>query len=354
MEPARDDAAPHGALEIRPVVEGDEPAILELLRLTVGQTSGSRKTEAFWRWKHAASPFGRSYALCAIDPERGSLAGLRALMWWSFQGPDGSLIRAVRPVDTATHPDYQRRGVFSSLTRRATADLGAGDAAFIFNTPNQNSLPGYIKMGWEVVARWPLYMRPARWLAVGGALLSRRGNAGQAEETETLPRWQAFRGRYGDEVAGLIESNESGRKRVGYRTLRTLSYMDWRYGAHPDVEYVVHAVNDSAGLVGAAVGRVVPGPRGLRAFLLTELMSRFPSASASARLLRSLFGATRADYLVAHFADGTFERAALVRTGFLRAPRRGYTFVAYPLAASAADATDANRWDLSIGELEIF
>ena len=86
----------------------------------------------------------------------------------------------------------------------------------------------------------------------------------------------------------------------------------------------------------------------------TEMLLRTPTRRAGVRLLKSLLRASGSDYLVAHFAPGTIERRALVRAGFMRAPGRGYTFVARPLNQAPEDPTLPGSWDLTLGELEIF
>jgi GNAT superfamily N-acetyltransferase len=347
---------------IRNQGEADEAALLDLLRITVGETSASRKTTEFWRWKHVDNPFGPSYSVCAWDEATGQLAGLRTLMRWAFRGLDDTTHLAARPVDTATHPDHQRRGVFSALTRFSVEQVSAGETRFIFNTPNANSLGGYLKMGWSEVARWPLFMRPVRWLRCGSALLSREAEG--ASETDSVagngsvPRgmgaWRDLVNGRRAEVAALIAANEAGRARVGYRTARSVEYMDWRYGAHPGIAYGVHEVSDARGLSGVAVAREVGGMAGLRALLVVELLLREPSPRNAARLVKRLIRTTESDYLVAHFSAGTFERQALLRNGFIPVPGKEYTFVARGLDPVTPDPTRATSWDLTLGELEIF
>ena len=61
---------------------------------------------------------------------------------------------------------FQGRGIFSMLTRRALEDL-RHEADLVFNTPNEKSLPGYLKMGWQVVGQVPIRVRirrPIRFL----------------------------------------------------------------------------------------------------------------------------------------------------------------------------------------------
>src|SRR5207247_2560043 len=109
----------------------------------------------FFRWKHVDNPFGRSFMLVAEAEER--ILGLRAFMRWRFAA-GGREVGAVRAVDTATHPDFQGRGIFSLLTRAALDSLPA-DVGFVFNTPNEKSGPGYLKMGWHEVGRIPIAIR---------------------------------------------------------------------------------------------------------------------------------------------------------------------------------------------------
>lgn len=346
---------------IRDHDSGDESELLNLLQLTVGETAASRKTSDFWHWKHRLNPFGESYSVCAWDEENSSvarLAGLRTLMHWSLRSPHGTRYDAARPVDTATHPEHQRRGIFSALTRFAIADLENRGTSFIFNTPNSNSLPGYVKMGWQRVARWPVYIRPIRVLRVGRRLVARRSSAsppsrGGTSDAALVP-WRKFLDEHGNDFEELVSRHERLRTHVGYRTERSLAYLNWRYGSHPEVEYGVLPAFDDQGLWGAVVAREVRGVLGLRALTVTEMFLRMPTAQMGSRIVGTLARATSCDYLAAHFSVGTIERRALFRSGFLPVPGRGYTFAARALNPVPLDPTKPTSWDLSLGELEIF
>src|SRR2546425_1227972 len=62
--------------------------------------------------------------------------------------------------EPATDPAYQGRGIFSGLTLHAIDELTREGLHFIFNTPNDQSLPGYLKMGWQIVGKLPVSARP--------------------------------------------------------------------------------------------------------------------------------------------------------------------------------------------------
>jgi len=137
---------------IRKASEIDIPKIIELLKISLGETL-IPKSEAFWKWKHLDSPFGKSPVLLA--EENGQLIGVRAFLKWEYS-ENGKFHRACRAVDTATHPDHQGKGVFKNLTLSLIDELREDGVALIFNTPNSKSTPGYIKMGWEKWGKLPL------------------------------------------------------------------------------------------------------------------------------------------------------------------------------------------------------
>ena len=115
------------------------------------------ETAEFFRWKHLENPFGRSYMLLAEAEGDGGLPLVHAMAIRRGR----RTVTAVRAVDTATHPDHQGRGIFRLLTTTAIEALRA-EADLIFNTPNDKSLPGYLKMGWRRVADVPIRVRVRR------------------------------------------------------------------------------------------------------------------------------------------------------------------------------------------------
>lgn len=123
----------------------DIPQIVTLFELCLGSDGGA-PTVAFWNWKHHQNPAGNSPVILAWDGDL--LIGIRAFMCFKFHDKKG-VFKAYRPVDTATHPDYQGKGIFKKLTLQLIEDLQSiNEKAFIFNTPNSQSKPGYLKMGW--------------------------------------------------------------------------------------------------------------------------------------------------------------------------------------------------------------
>jgi hypothetical protein len=161
------------------MTDGDVPAVVELLDEALGPAPGGVDRRALFEWKHLRNPFGRSIALVAeLD---GRVVGLRCFMRWRLAGVAGArALTAVRAVDTVTSTSVRRLGIFSRLTTEALATCEAEGVALVFNTPNDSSRPGYLKMGWEVVTVWPVWLRARRpdRLAMAGLRRDLRSGAG--------------------------------------------------------------------------------------------------------------------------------------------------------------------------------
>ncbi|MEO5967788.1 MAG: GNAT family N-acetyltransferase [Ferruginibacter sp.] len=142
-------------MEVKAAEFNDLPEMISLLKKSLGEGL-IPKSEAYFKWKHELNPFGKSKIL--IAKEDGKIVGLRAFMKWKWK--DGNeTITAVRAVDTATDPAFQGKGIFKKLTLQAVEECKAEGCGLVFNSPNENSRPGYLKMGWEDEGRMPLLIK---------------------------------------------------------------------------------------------------------------------------------------------------------------------------------------------------
>lgn len=214
-------------LDFRPAAPEDVPAIVALTRLSLGEQS-TEKSEAFWRWKHEQNPAGPSPVLLAWAGDR--LVGVRAFMRWTWT--DGRRdYRALRAVDTATHPDYRGRGIFKQLTLRLIEECKREGDDFIFNTPNEQSRPGYLKMGWRQVGKLPVRVAPLRPLQLVKTKLLNRPLSPPRNEAPHLPDLLET----GPQLGWLEELGSVG----PWRTPPTPEFLRWRYLDCPARDYRV-------------------------------------------------------------------------------------------------------------------
>jgi GNAT superfamily N-acetyltransferase len=316
-----------GDVTIRRARDGDIDQILLTLRAALGETPLLKRTPELWHWKHTINPFGSSLVFVAESQDR--VAGVRALMRWELVTPDGRLIKCARPVDTATHPEFLRRGIFRTLTMTALDAARDEGIQLIFNTPNQKSAPGYLGMGWQSVARLGVLIRPR----LGRAL--RPPSDGAPSIAAIAPSMKALHD------IGLMVSD---RAPVGLRTPRSEAYLSWRFGAHPTASYGYLEDAQGAGLVGRASER-----NGQSELVVSDLLG-----SPSPGLIRAAAHSSRSRYLAGWFAPASPERRIATRGGMLPVPfLRTLHLVALPLTDLGFDVFDLHRWDLSTSDLEL-
>lgn len=196
----------------RPGTEEDIPQIILLLRESLGE-SLIPKSEALWKWKHLDNPFGKSPILVAEEEDK--IIGVRAILKWEFN-QEGKTIRACRAVDTAIHPDFQGKGLFTKLTLDLIDQISADGIQLIYNTPNTQSLPGYLKMGWEKWGNLPLKMK------------FHMGSSGSKKEFSS--DWSTIQN-----LISEIEKKENSPSRIQTRLVP--GFLNWRYANCPLFPY---------------------------------------------------------------------------------------------------------------------
>ncbi len=224
-----DDFSP---MEIRAASEEDIPRIVELLKISLGE-SLMPKSHEYWRWKHMDNPFGKSpVLLCWQDS---TLIGVRAFMRWNWI-KGGLVYRALRAVDTATHPEHQGKGIFKKLTLSLVNNcIGLGDH-FVFNTPNSQSRPGYLKMGWEDAGRLPVVVSIQRPFSI--AINFFRETELSRHDNSQLKYYLDHPG-----LSSLVQGHSLSTNAIITNT--TISYLKWRYLSVPVTQYV--AIGDENG-----------------------------------------------------------------------------------------------------------
>jgi hypothetical protein len=319
-------------LVVRPATADDRHHILELLERALGWDDDLRH-ESLFAWKHERNAFGASPAWVAWDGDH--LAGFRTFLRWEFDRGDQT-IRAVRAVDTATDPKYARRGVFRRLTLHALDELQTDDASLVFNTPNDQSRPGYLTMGWQVVGRIVLAARPRK----PGGLIRMTGARVPADlwSTESAGGEPAATVLEDDAaVSELLGSQPRGRAMV---TRRSMKYLQWRYGSAPlDYRAVVLHHDAAAGLAFFRVRR-----RGTaQEAALCEVLAPEGHRARARQLVREVARASGADYVL---------RVAGHLDGCVRLPHQGPVLIWRPLRG--APRLGRRDWDLALGDVELF
>jgi GNAT superfamily N-acetyltransferase len=324
------------SIEIRAAAPSDRTAVLDLLALSLGWSS-DEYFDAFYSWKHEQNPFGPSPAWVAVAD--GRVVGFRTFLRWEHRVAGGEVVRTVRAVDTATHPSHQGRGIFRRMTLQALEDHRAGGVDFVFNTPNDQSRPGYLKMGWVSVGRLSPSVRVA-----SPSSLARLVRARVPADLWSAP---ASGGRPALDVLadpGLADLLASLAASPGLATHRTPDYMRWRYGFGPLAYRVVTL--DGNVRAGLAVFRLRRRGAALEC-ALCEVLTPGDDPRARRALIRSVARECGADYLV------RLGGPSVDLSGFVRLPRQGPVLTWYPLA-DRPPGRYLREWSMTLGDVELF
>lgn len=324
-------------LVLRPATGVDEEQILALASRSLGWGPEPRWAELF-RWKHDRNAFGTSLRWVAMDA--GRVVGFRAFLRWEFVDTGGRVRRAVRAVDTATDPDYRGRGIFRRLTLSALDHLAAKGVDFVFNTPNDQSRPGYLKMGWAVVGR-PAVMA----LPTGPSGLVRLAGARTAAELWSEPCAAGTDAAEALAAPGAVQLVDLLGPPTGLTTNRTLGFLRWRYGFE-ELRYRALALGSDVA-DGLAVFRLRRRGSATEATVTELLVPHGANAGRRRRrLLRRVAARSGADYvLVGH------DRSLLAT------PAVGVPGVGPTLTWRGVDEQQApllSGWTLTMGDLELF
>ena len=320
---------------VRCAEPADRGAVLRLLGPTLGWSSDD-SFAAFYAWKHEQNPFGPSPSWVAVDGHE--VVGLRNFLRWEHVAPGGEVLRTVRAVDTATRRSHQGRGIFRRMTLHALDDLRAEGVAFVFNTPNDSSRPGYLKMGWTQVGHLAASVR-----LTSPASPWRMARARVPADIWSVP---STAGRPATEVLaspGLAELVGSVAPPGRLSTHRTPAFLRWRYGFGP-LGYRAVTLGDDV-RDGVALFRVRRRGSALEC-ALCDVLAPAADPGAHRALVRSTARTSGADYVI------RLGGPAVDRVGFVRAPR-GPVLTWRPLRDGTAGGR-VDDWALALGDIELF
>jgi hypothetical protein len=210
---------------------------------------------------------------------------------------------------------------------------------FVFNTPNDKSRPGEMKMGWSEVGRLATAVRPR----------GVRGVRRMLDAKAPADRW-SIASDAGDDASGVLadasieELVTSLPRPRGLSTRRTSSFLRWRYGFDLLRYRAIAAGDDIA--AGVAIFRLRRRGSAVEAALCDVLVPE--GAPGTARdLERAVARASRADYVL------RLDSRAISSTGFVRVPGQGPVLVTRTVNGAAAPLRP-HDWELRLGDIELF
>ena len=128
---------------------GDETGILTLF-----QTVFLESMKKIWNYYYEGSfisPINHNHHVITTAKDAGKIVGTACIVA-STINYYGTLIKGGIVKDVMVHPDYQRRGIFTRVSKKNIEIARSYGYEFLFSLPNKNSYPAFNKyLNWQTV-----------------------------------------------------------------------------------------------------------------------------------------------------------------------------------------------------------
>ena len=332
-------------MQFRSATPKDKHAIIDLLKKSLGEST-IPKSESLWNWKHEQNPFGPSYVLLAED--NNNVIGLRAFMQWQWQWKK-QIYKAIRAVDTATHPDYQGKGIFKKLTLQQIETCKDEGVDFVFNTPNDQSKPGYLKMGWVEQGKLPLKFKVLRPVSLAYKRLFEKSKSFENEDNSSPS--QAWEPGIPDLITqGLHRTDQ-------FSSYLSPAYISWRYEKNPLFNYNYFTDHSNFLIISRIKKHSFARELRIVEFILLKPESQFRkwNAEIGKQVLRFCKN-NKIDFIAISGLQYSNFSNCLRWMGLIpvRAMGPSITLKDLNMYEKFPDVRDINNWNYSLGDLELF
>ncbi len=283
-------------ISIRPSTKEDYSQLAELYLACFGLRVGSD----FFHWKYDDNPAGQAASVCAVSGEK--LCAYYALLPEHFVGK-GKELKVYQSMDTMTHPDFQRLGLFSSTANACFDSVVSREGSLrMYGIPGFRALPGFKKLGWKHAHDFDLLFQHSLLVP------TRAGHACRVL-SENDPLW-----------AGYFEEHEPP---PGLSQKLSKKIVDWSVYRHPLTKFEVLGMIRNERLEGFVVTRAAGASRRLVA--LIDSRSSLDRPRVAANLLGGLAARHRGSWLYAWEPTepglaGAFRSSRFIKNPFHRGP----------------------------------
>ena len=205
----------------------------EMASICLGLNANSN----YYKWKYLDNPAGKVIAFEAIH--NGRPAAFYGVIP-EFYSVDGQQVKIYQSMDTMTHPDYQKRGLFVKLANM-TYDYVAQteQRCDLVGIPGGNSFYGFVhKLNWKNIHNFSYFFLPRSWFRARN-LIKRSSPA----EVRPVAKMSA--------ELSQPDDHEPSPKRIS--NLMSPEFFQWRVFQNPFKGFKVVEVFVGGSLIGVCV-----------------------------------------------------------------------------------------------------
>lgn len=183
--------------------------------------------ESYLRWLYLENPHGEAFTESIDDDELDRHIAHYALVPQRYRNRDGDAAFAFS-LNAVTRSGIQRRGYFTTLSRRLFVRAQDRGVRFVIGVSNENSTPPVVeKLGWRLYCPLPVTVAPRPFRAPG------------AWRTVDVDDAYLASPQFDDDLAGLDDVPAHG-----WTNCYTLEHLRWRLASPNGAGFSVHVSPD--------------------------------------------------------------------------------------------------------------
>ncbi|MCO6499215.1 MAG: GNAT family N-acetyltransferase [Vicingus serpentipes] len=289
------------------------------------------------KWKYYASPYGDCIVVMAYS-KQGELAGEISFGRYEFVD-NNKLIKAIYSYQTMVHPNFQRKGLFSSLTKKVIEIAKEQSVDVVFNFPNNNSYQPFLKLNFKPLNGLKYWISPGHlgtFLKQFNPISFKKPflvNKINQYETETLKAFEKVaKGVHPYAISNVLYPN------------RSYDFLKWRYFTHAMHQYKIIESD-----LGWAIVRI--GKRG--SFTEAQIMDVFPKKEFTASFLKSIKKKIKTQLkiglIIFNMSEAHPLNKKMISSGFISLPNK-LKFCVFPLNETGEKYLDRSNWVITATE----
>ena len=319
----------------------------------------------YHKWKCCSNPVQEGYIWLAEDGDRIVSTASMTPKRMKIMGRE---VLAAETGDTFTLPEYQGRGIFTSLVKSTTAEAVKKGVNFIYGLPNNDSLPGYInKLDYGQITSpalwylgWPLNIKKILKQKTKSSLLASVLSLPLKIISAAVFKLATMKvggtdisvsqvSSFPEDIVKLWERVSSN---YDIMLVRDKKYLDWRYVAAPNRDSYLKLIARSreGEVLGYMIGRVSEMDDRMCGFMV-DFLTLEDNTRVFKKLVLALFEVFRkeeVDIMSAWTMKGSFYYKTLVRLGFL--PWTKILLICYKNELGDKILNNAYKWHFTQGD----
>ncbi|MGH4120736.1 GNAT family N-acetyltransferase [Clostridium sp.] len=309
----------------------------------------------FFKWKHNLNgSINKEPFIYLVFNKTGNLIGANSFFKSKFK-KNNKIYTAIQSGDTMVHMDYRGKGIFKKIIVFAMEDLKNYGFDFIFGFANNNSHPGFIKLGFKSMYKVNNYLKILNYELIFKNKLRRIPFGGlMGKSIDNFKKNVEFNSKYSvmmttsitEEMISFISSNMNNE--LGQ--IKDEALLNWKYVNNPKPNYEMLIIKKNSIIEGVFIVRIEKD-----AMKSVTVMEYFIKNNEDVhKILKAVIQYYRNEnmgYLRSWELGSSVYKDALSKNHLIKKNLEIY-FIAKLINESATEVLDLNLWHIVNGDAD--